>query len=408
MRLEIDTTRVLATLRRLAQFGAIGQGVCRPALSAEDVAARHWLVQEMAAAGLEASIDEVGNVYGRSPGVSRAILIGSHTDSVPTGGWLDGALGVVYGLEAARAWHLAHPDIDVGIDVISFSDEEGRFLSCLGSRAFCGEVSREQYASATSEGHAFLDVALAQGLPDGVQAALDPARHIAYLEAHIEQGPRLDGENLDIGVVSGIAGMQRYIVSFSGRADHAGTTPMAVRQDAAMAAFEFALECERRFQALAASDSVWNIGALTLAPGVANVVPKLAEMTVELRDISVGVIASLADALVSLAQEHDGVRGVGIAIRRHGALEPALMDGRLQQALSTAADHAGARHRVMPSGAIHDAMVLASRVPTAMLFVPSIDGRSHTPVENTSEAHIALGAKVFFDAVAQTLREHAR
>lgn len=405
--MQIDTERVVAALRRLAQFGAKGRGVCRPALSGDDMAARQWLAEQMREAGLDTQIDAVGNVYGRSSGVAQTLLLGSHSDSVPTGGWLDGALGVIYGIEAARAWRTQWPDAPVGIDVVSFSDEEGRFLSCLGSRAFCGELAPEQWDSLAYEGQTLRQAAAAAGLADSAPVRLDPARHLAYLEAHIEQGPRLDRAGLDIGVVTGIAGMHRYIVSFSGRADHAGTTPMDMRHDAGMAAFEFAVTCAERFKASCAADSVWNFGAVHFLPGVANVVPKVAELTVELRDLSEDVMTRMGDALQALVAERDGAGQVGVQVRRQGALSPAAMDPRLCQAFQQAANAHQARRMDLPSGAIHDAMLLARHVPAGMLFVPSIDGRSHTPVEDTADHHLALGAQVFFaglQAVARVLQ----
>ncbi|MFC4276872.1 M20 family metallo-hydrolase [Achromobacter aloeverae] len=403
--MQIDTERVLATLRRLARFGARGEGVCRPALSEDDMAARRWLADQMREAGLDARIDAVGNVYGRTPGARRALLVGSHSDSVPTGGWLDGALGVVFGIEAARVWRSQWPDAPIGIDVVSFSDEEGRYLSCLGSRAFCGELDAGQWDALAYEGRTLRQAAADAGLPSPQDLArLDPQRHLAYLEAHIEQGPRLDRAGLDIGVVTGIAGMHRYIATFSGRADHAGTTPMDMRHDAGMAAFEFAVECEARFRQVGAADSVWNFGAVAFKPGVANVVPKVAELTVELRDLSEDVMARMGAALAALAAERDGVRQVGVRLARQGALSPASMDARLCQALDQAAAARQGSRMAMPSGAIHDAMLLARHVPTGMMFVPSIDGRSHTPVENTADRHLALGAQVFFDGLREVAR----
>ena len=403
--ITVDTGRVVASLKTLAGFGANGRGVCRPALSVDDMAARRWLAGQMTDAGLDVVIDAVGNVYGSTPGVARSVLIGSHSDSVPTGGWLDGALGVIYGIETARAWRAAHPDSPIGIDVVSFSDEEGRYLSCLGSRAFCGVLDDEALAASLVDGRSFFDVAREAGLDGLPRARLDRARHLAYFEAHIEQGPKLDGLGLDIGVVTGIAGMKRMQVRFDGRADHAGTTPMAMRRDAGMAAFDFAVQCEAQLRSVAAADSVWNFGAISFFPGVANVVPKLAELTVELRDLSADVMSAMMESVLMLARRLDGHRGVGVSAHVTGSLAPANMDGGLQQALSEQAELIGAATMALPSGAIHDAMLLAREIPSAMLFVPSIDGRSHTPVEDTSVRHIATGAMVFARAVeASALR----
>lgn len=408
MQTEIDTARVLSGLRTLARHGATGRGVTRPALSADDMAARQWLAEQMREAGLQVSIDAVGNVYGRSPGVQRAVLVGSHVDSVPNGGWLDGAMGVIYALETARAWLSQHAQQPVGIDVIAFSDEEGRYLSCLGSRSFCHALDGTSLDTLTHAGLRFTDAVRQAGLADRDSAHFDPVRHVAYVEAHIEQGPRLEQAGLDLGIVTGIAGMTRYQVSFAGRADHAGTTPMSMRQDAALAAFDFALSCERALREAAGPDSVWNFGALSLQPGAANVVARRAELTVEFRDLAQPVMQAMEAALLRTVASHDGQRQVRVSAQRQNTLPPAMMDDALQSLLTDKAVQRGASHMAMHSGAIHDAMLLARHVPTAMLFVPSIGGRSHCPEEDTAAHHIALGAQVFCDAVCEAALQAGR
>ena len=222
--IEIDPQRLMADLRKLATFGAVGTGVYRPAFSEADIAARRWLEARMREAGLEAEIDRYGNVYGRSPAASKAVLIGSHTDSVPKGGWLDGALGVIYGLEIARA--SLERASGAAVDVISFQDEEGRYMPLLGAKSFCGMLRDDDPALAAIGASRF----------STAPARLDPARHRAYLEAHIEQGPKLEAARRRIGVVTGIVGIRRVRVTAHGQADHAGTTPMAMRKDAAAVA----------------------------------------------------------------------------------------------------------------------------------------------------------------------------
>jgi beta-ureidopropionase / N-carbamoyl-L-amino-acid hydrolase len=187
--LSVDEDRVIGDLRTLAEFGKAGTGVNRTALSDADFSARQWLSHQMQAASLEATIDGIGTVYGRSS-AERSILVGSHSDSVPYGGWLDGALGVIFALEVARASRAGGSS--VGVDVISFADEEGTWLACLGSRVFCGELTGSCVADLQSNSGERLSDRLQQlGLCDRPLARLDPQRHGAYLEAHIEQGPRL-------------------------------------------------------------------------------------------------------------------------------------------------------------------------------------------------------------------------
>lgn len=395
--LVIDTDRVLVSLRTLAQFGAQGAGVNRPALSTADLQARQWLAAEMESAGLAATIDAVGNVVGRA-NAPRALLLGSHADSVPTGGWLDGALGVVYAIEAARALNNHYPDAAIGFDVAAFADEEGRYLSCLGSKWFCGELAAAELSSLSFEGQDFAAVALQSGLPQAMGAQLDRQRYIGYFEAHIEQGPRLDSAAQDLGIVTGIAGMRRYRITFRGQADHAGTTPMSARRDAGMAAFDFAVLLRERFRQITAPEAVWNFGAITFHPGVANVVPKEAVLVLETRDLAVEVLDTMHSHLHQLVAEVDGRGGVQVHSEQTGSLPPASMDTGLCALLASSSAGYTGKIMHMHSGAIHDAMVLARHVPSAMLFVPSIGGRSHVALENTSEHHLRLGAEVFANA----------
>ncbi|NUB12733.1 hydantoinase/carbamoylase family amidase [Azospirillum brasilense] len=389
--LNVNGDAVLATLRTLAGFGAVGSGVCRPALSPADLADRRWLAGEMEKIGLRATIDAVGNLYGAAPGASRSVLIGSHSDSVPTGGWLDGTLGLAYGLEIARAWMEAHPGAPVGIDLIDFSDEEGRFLSCLGSRSFCGDLPGLPAG--------FAEAAATAGLDTVPPMRLDPQRHRAFFEAHIEQGPRLEAAGLPIGVVTGIFGMRRYAVRFDGRADHAGTTPIALRRDAARLLYRFADTCHDRFRQAGSADSVWNLGKVSLQPGAVNVVVERGDLLLEFRDLDPVALDSLSAALAALVSEFDGQEGVRVSLEEAGRLAPVSLDDTLQRLVADSADARGAGSMPLPSGAIHDAMVLARSVPTAMLFVPSIGGRSHTPVEDTRADDIVLGAHVLAQAV---------
>ena len=390
----IDPARVVADLRALARFGACGTGVSRPAFSSDDMAARRWLRDRFTDAGLAAEIDGVGTLLGRDPRAGRAVLAGSHSDSVPAGGWLDGALGVIYALEAARAWRDARPDATVGIDVVSFADEEGTHAACLGSQAFCGALD-ETILQAEP-----LERAMAgAGLSGRPGHRLDPDRHRAYLEAHIEQGPRLEAAGVDVGIVEGIVGLRRHWVRFDGQADHAGTTPMAMRQDAGRALFGFCVDLDRSFRAAAGPGSVWNIGIVRVEPGAANVVPSRAEVMVEYRDLDPAVIERMTGALTAAA----AACGSPPVVTPAGALHPAAMDPGLRADFEAAAATLGATSLTMPSGAGHDAMILARAVPAAMLFVPSIGGRSHDISENTSEADIGRGAAVFAAAAFRVL-----
>jgi N-carbamoyl-L-amino-acid hydrolase len=390
---EIDAEAVVADLHSLRQIGREGTGVSRPAYSNADMEARRWLAARMREIGLLVSVDGVGNVVGRDPRARRTILLGSHSDSVPSGGWLDGALGVAYALAAARAWNAANAN--VGVDVVSFADEEGRFLGCLGSRAFCGELGAEAIDAASSHGMPLRRALAEAGLSGAIAEQIDPGRHIAYLEAHIEQGPVLEQTGDDIGVVEGIVGMRRMRVSFAGRADHAGTTPVAMRRDAAAALFDFVQKVREALAREAGPNTVWNIGIVRLAPGAANVVPAHADLVVEYRDLSDTALDRLTAAIRALVAAADGKNGVAASAEPMEGLRPTAMDPKLVARFEQAALACGARARRMSSGAGHDGMILASHVPAGMMFVPSIGGRSHDIAEDTDEADIRLGAKVY-------------
>jgi N-carbamoyl-L-amino-acid hydrolase len=396
----INAARLIADLRELAGIGKLGTGVDRVALSPADIEARHWLMGRMRAAGLAARMDSVGNVYGRYPDAERAILVGSHTDTVPQGGWLDGALGVVYGLEVARAALEAGGASRVGVDVVAFQDEEGSFLPCLGSRSFCEDVTEAEIRAAKSKDGLPLIEALAALRNEGPRIRRDPQRVLCYLEAHIEQGPRLEALGRRIGVVTGLVGIRRFRIGCRGQADHAGTTPMAMRKDAGMALFRLATRIADEFPGLGGPDTVWNIGNVALRPGAANVVPGDGEMTLEFRDIDPSTLDRLEQGVLAWVAEAS--RGpLSLHAEATARIPPTRMAEHLAQAIAAAAAAHGEEPVFMPSGAGHDAMVLGRFMPAGMLFVPSIGGRSHDVAEDTSEADIVLGCEVLAAAVAK-------
>jgi beta-ureidopropionase / N-carbamoyl-L-amino-acid hydrolase len=398
--IAIDGDRLLADLRALEKFGGLSPGVDRVALSQADIAARHWLIGRLQEAGLTASLDQLGNVLGRDPAADKAILIGSHTDTVPRGGWLDGAFGVICALEIFRAARDSGEKSPIGIDVVAFEDEEGTFLPFLGSRSFCGTMTDEEIAAARAEDGASLAAALEPLRDKAALHRLNPMRHLAFLEAHIEQGPRLEGSGRRIGVVTGITGIRRFRVTAKGAANHAGTTPMAMRRDAGAALIRLATWIGEKFQDFAAAETVWNIGAMGFWPGAANVVPGEAEMAVEIRDLDVSLLDRIEQALVErVAAETRG--GVSIVIARTTEVAPTAMADPLVAALAAAAAARGHPPVRLASGAGHDAMVLGRVIPAGMLFVPSIGGISHHVSENTADADLVLGCTVLADAVSR-------
>ena len=401
---RINGNRLISDLRELARIGAYQTGVDRTALSAKDIEARRWLVDKLTHAGLDAEMDRVGNVLGRAPNAAKSVLIGSHTDTVPKGGWLDGALGVGYALEIARSAIEENAPVATGIDVISFQDEEGTFLPFLGSRSFFADLDEAEVAAAKSKDGASLAAALQTIAAEPPPHRFDGRRQVCYLEAHIEQGPRMEAAGQRIGVVSALVGIRRFRIRSHGAANHAGTTPMAMRRDAGAALIELAAAVTAEFRRLADRDTVWNVGNMMFRPGAANVVPSEAEMLLEFRDIKAEVLDRLeARFLALLAAANHGP--VGVDSEPLVRIPPTAMAENLGAAIAAAAAARGEVPVHLPSGAGHDAMVVARFMPAAMMFIPSIGGISHDVRENTSDADIVFGCEVLADAVAQLRRQ---
>jgi N-carbamoyl-L-amino-acid hydrolase len=407
---KTDGARVVADLRRLAEFGRYKTGVHRPTYAADDVASRQWLADKFAEAGLDPVIDGIGNVFGHNPRAGRRLLVGSHSETQPHGGWLDGALGVIYALEAARAV-AADPALDgFGVEPVAWADEEGHYGNMLGSRSFTGLLGEDEIARATSrDGRKLTDALAEAGYAGRRRVQLEPGRHLGYVEAHIEQGGTLEATGRRIGVVEAIIGNWNYWVTVTGQQNHAGTTEMHRRKDAAAALVRLAARIHDRFAEIAAqqpnSRTVWTIGRILIDPNAPSIVPGRAEMQVQFRDTDTGILARFEQALHELVAEAARAGPCAVDIAPISKSEPAAMDAGFQRAIEAAAErHAPGRHMRMPSGAGHDAQILARRMPAGMLFVPSINGVSHHWSEDTSEEDIMLGAQVFADAVAAILR----
>ncbi len=408
---RINGERLIDDLRNLRKFGSVGTGVVRQSLSDVDIESRHWLVERMREAGLDARIDGLGTVFGRSRAGGRALLVGSHTDTQPTGGWLDGAMGVMYGLELARAFREHDETRDLALDVASWIDEEGAFFGCLGSQAWCGMVEEEALGAALGPGGVRLPDALRKaGLEGRSREQWKPGRYAGYLEAHIEQGPYLEEEHKRIGVVTSIVGIRSYQITFKGQQNHAGTTPMARRRDAATALIDLAHRINRRFPERVGPKSVWTIGQIDVFPGAPSIVPGAAWMNVQFRDGEESRLDALSALLHELVREADAGTEVEVGMREGSErVVAAAMDEGFQSHIARAAEtHAPGAWMHMPSAAGHDAQVVARRMPSAMLFVPSIGGVSHAFEEDTSEDDVVLGCQVFADAAAAILREHNR
>lgn len=381
-----------ADLEAAARIGADERGgVSRFAWTPELAEANAWLAERLAELGLAVELDPAGNVLGRwEAGEGKAVLLGSHLDTVPNGGRYDGALGVLAALDVVRRLKAEGVEPARPVWVVSFNDEEGaRFQTgMLGSRAFCGDCALEDWgrrgvAEAMAEaGFEF------ESLPDARRA--DEVG--AYLELHIEQGPVLERAGVDLGVVTAITGMVGFRARFLGEANHAGTTPMELRRDALAGAARAVLAL--RDEARSRDDMTANVGVISAEPGGFNVVPGAAELTIDVRSPTSEGFARLEPFVRETLERIAADEGLGLELRETHRKQPVALDPELQDRLEEAAREEGATTLRLPSGAGHDAMVLAHHVHAAMLFVPSRGGLSHTPDEFSSPEHCELGARV--------------
>ena len=389
-----DTSRFLSDLHHLRSFGAQGTGVIRPAYSAPDIAARDWLAGRMAEAGLVVRFDAMGNLFGMADAPS--LLLGSHSDTQPTGGWLDGALGVIAALELARASRQAGGP---AISVVSFQDEEGRFGGTTGSAVWSGLLPLAEADTAEDADGVTLAEAR-RALGNRVGGNVDPAQFTGFIELHIEQGPTLDTAGEQIGVVTEIVGYRELMVTLTGQQNHAGTTPMALRRDAFQGLSAFNARLNDRLCNVVTPQSVWTIGHVAVAPNAPSIVPGQVRFSMQWRDGHRDRLARMQSVIETTLAEVAVGMGLGLDIGPLLGLEPVAMDPILRARLESAAEAvAPGRWRRMPSGALHDATNVARLMPVAMLFVPSIGGISHAFEEDTAEADLVAGLRVLAQAI---------
>jgi N-carbamoyl-L-amino-acid hydrolase len=404
--LRIDGDRLSWRLDRLAQIGAIEDGGnCRLALTDEDRRGRDLVVEWMRELGLAVQVDPIGNVFGIRAGRSTLapVMTGSHIDTVRTGGRYDGNLGVLAGLEVVETLN-AH-DIETlrPLAVAFFTNEEGsRFApDMLGSLVHVGGMPLAQALAAVSiDGKALGDEL--QRIGYAGDAPLGEPRAHAYVELHIEQGPVLDAEGITIGAVENLQGISWQEITITGQSNHAGTTPMRLRRDAgycaaAVAAFLRALAREM------GADQVCTVGRIELHPNLINVIAARATLTADLRNTDDARLREAEARLASFLEQLARDEGVSIATRTLARFEPVVFDAAIVQRIGRIAGRLGFRHRRMTSGAGHDAQMLARSCPSAMIFVPSVDGVSHNPAEHTARADLVAGA----DVLLQTMLELA-
>ncbi len=409
--LRIDTRRLENDLAELARIGRNDEssGLHRRAFTAAEAASRAWLAEKLESAGLEPRVDGAVNLGARWPDAlaGPCVMTGSHLDTVPGAGRLDGALGVVAGLEALRVISEHQIELTRPVELVAFSDEEGRFGGMFGSQAMSGKLTPETIDRAVDLDGISLEQAMAEaGLHahDALAAEREPGSIHAFVELHIEQGPVLEREGASIGLVDAITGLFRWDVRFIGEANHAGTTPMDMRRDAFRGVAEFTSQIEALLEGHGGTRSRATIGRIELVPGAANVVPGEARFSLEVRDTEAATLTRLATefrrALNEISQSFD----LKIEIEAVSQIEPVACHGGVTNAVTNACESLGLPCFTLPSGAAHDTQMIADIAPAGMIFVPSRGGRSHSPAEWTAPADIERGANVLLQSLIELAR----
>ncbi len=402
MNLRIDRERLTGRIEALGEIGALpGGGVRRLALTAEDKAGRDLVVSWMEGLGLSVTVDVIGNIVGTRPGRREGppVMMGSHVDTVATGGLYDGALGVIAGLEVIETLAGAGIVTELPLAVAAFTNEEGaRFPpDMMGSGVAAGALDLAEMLAVEGIDRARVGDCL-EAIGYRGTAPVGAIRPAAFVELHVEQGPVLEASGETIGVVTGVQGISWTEFTVRGTSNHAGTTPMAARRDAGVVAAGIALEA-RAIADEAGPPQVATVGASALSPGLVNVVPEEARLTVDLRHTDETALARAEARLEAAARRLAEAEGCRLASRRLARFPPVAFSPAVVDRVEAAAAALGHPARRMPSGAGHDAQMFAPLCPTGMIFVPSRGGLSHNVEEYTAPDHLEAGANVLLATV---------
>ncbi|EST10986.1 Zn-dependent hydrolase [Sporolactobacillus laevolacticus] len=404
-KLLINSKRLKETIEKFADFGrTANNGVTRLSLSKEDVAARNYLVDCCKELGMSVKVDDVANIYATMEGIvdKPPLVMGSHLDSVKKGGRFDGVLGVIAALEVARTLHDHHIKPKIPFTLVDFTNEEGaRFdpaMMCSG--IISGKFAKsEMLKSMDPDGVPFGQALAASGYEGDAVNRLEEAT--AYLEMHIEQGPVLESENLGIGIVEGVVGMVNYEIEVTGESDHAGTTPMRMRKDALFAATDVIAELRKKLSSLA-EDLVYTMGRLIVTPNIHTVIPDRVVFTLEARHKDPEVVEQVVQTIQALP---DLLEGCSIKTKKLWGRDTVAFNSAICCQLEKSTKELGYSYKKMYSGAGHDAQYIADYIPTAMIFVPSVKGKSHCEEEMTPYEACAKGVNVALDTVLAILSE---
>jgi N-carbamoyl-L-amino-acid hydrolase len=417
LRASINQRRLMRDLNAIGRIGIGDHGaVTRLVFSIKELRSRQLLIHLMRQARLNIHIDAIGNIFGRLNGhdpKAPAVLAGSHLDTVIHGGKYDGPVGVIGALEAVRTIGENKIPLRSPVEVVCFVGEESsRFgFSTLGSSLVAGEVHAKDLANAVDQQGTKLEYVLASlGITRRNLTRLKraPKSLKAYLELHIEQGPILEAKGKRIGLVTSIAAPSRFKVVFKGRADHSGTTPMEMRKDALVASaqlIEYVEKVCRKFSSMEKGRVVGTVGAMKIEPGVINAVPGKAELSIDIRSTTARSKDRVARMVKRRAQEIARRRGIELEILNIREENPVPLDKRLLRVTQSICDRKGIDYEIMPSGAGHDAMQMAKITPAGMIFIPSLRGISHNPLEWTAPDDIGLGAQLLMETIIRVANE---
>jgi hydantoinase/carbamoylase family amidase len=403
--LKIDADRLHHDFEQLSKIGATpAGGVTRPSLSLEDLEARAWFADQVETAGFMVHDDDAGNLsgvlYSPQPNVTQTLLIGSHLDTVPNGGRYDGAVGVLAALEVARTLKEHNVTLPFHLEVINFTDEEGTWVSLLGSRGLTGRLALDRINNAQIQNGA-LRAALSRAGIDVTRLHLaqrNPADIAAFLELHIEQGDTLEQLGCPVGVVTGIVGRTTHQITFIGERGHSGTTSIYHRKDALQGAAAFVTGAHTLAQNRY-DGTIVNCGGLEVYPGTFNVIPERAKLLVECRHVDENTLLEVEEQLLKLADDCAGAFDLRLETQRVEHMDAARMDERVLACIEASSDRLGLTHTRLASYAGHDAQPLSHFTPSGMIFIPSQQGTSHNPKEFTDWPQIVDGANLLLQTV---------
>jgi len=401
--------RIRRDIETIACFSSSRRGTGRLTFTLEYWAAVDYVADQLAAIGYERRTTIHGNTRFRARGADwdlPAVIVGSHLDAVPDGGRFDGVAGVVAGVEIARLLAERGDATARPYEVVVFAEEEGaRFGRVLaGSKAMVGVLTLEALAEMKdSSGVGYLEALGSSGEKAAAEPhdVLEPGDIAAYFELHIEQSLVLESARVPIGIVQAVTGIRQYSISYEGTANHAGATPMHLRNDSLAAAAEAILSVEKHAAGSVAGTTVGTVGRIVNDPNAANVISGRTEYSIDLRDTDVGALVEVSEATLASVREIAERRGMRADVHMTTASDAVVLSPRLRQSLADVAARLGVDYLEMPSGAAHDAQEIARIADAVMLFVPSIGGRSHCPEEDTPYETVALGVDVIFEAVVQ-------